>query len=491
MLIKVVDRQLFEAKAKRRKVRAAIGSILRNARKPLFNRVEIEIQRYQAALVNLLNQSQRDLEQSVGASGHLAITLNDLVEEFQKLGMVYLQNGADIGYERALTDLKDRGWIASYQEPVHAPKEAVEAVLTANYKYLRLSLLPDLQKKLQWATPSNVGPAIAAMRARVQMYGHYVWVASQESYRACIKDFFTHTTLHESAVPRKIKIREGGPGSGFHGHAGRPGIRGGSAAGGGKAQAIFLMGGSASGKGRLAQRYAKEYGIKNVINCDHIKEAFPLFTGKPINGKYGTSGPKTYQELIENYTPEEVANVNEYIRDHTPFSDVHEFAQRQFGDPDKFYEDNNPASGGLTHEVSSYIAKQQLAGALDSGKSFVYDSTGNGSYYPIWAGKAADAGMAVTIAQAYVPREVAHMNDDARGANADPGDLTGRTVGSAVLMSTHDKVDAMAPVMAAWATGARAAGQDVTFTRDDTYTPEMLARARELGYTYSSRPTGN
>jgi hypothetical protein len=202
-----------------------VATILRKVHRGHINALEALIQRYQLDLDKTFDATTHAIELAVNDSGHLAIVLNNLVSEFRKLGIRYIQEAADLGYTRALADLKDRGWVRKYQTPVYAPKESLVEVLRANQDYLQKSLLPDMHKRFSGA--ANVRAGINALRSRVAMYGHYLWTTAEKSYKYALSTFDKSRAKNLKESIRLIEV--GGPGSGDKGHQGRKGQVGGSA----------------------------------------------------------------------------------------------------------------------------------------------------------------------------------------------------------------------------------------------------------------------
>jgi hypothetical protein len=238
-------------------------------------------------------------------------------------------------------------------------------------------------------------------------------------------------------------LREGGAGSGNFGHEGRPGERGGSATGdkaaklSGKPQAIFMIGGGGSGKGKaISTAYPDSF---YHIDPDQVKQSEPMYSNKTgvgpndekAPGLYGPSGPRTWDEW--HAYPQSVQDAqNAWIKANTPFSDAQDFAKTLVNDPS-----GNTFGGGITHELSSYMAKKSLDDAIADGtKSFIYDSTGSDKYI----GKAAQAranGFDVTYHHVYMPEERAVY------ANS----LRPRSVPEDLLRATHAKVRDVLPML--------------------------------------------
>jgi hypothetical protein len=190
-----------------------------------INTLEALIQRYQLDLDKTFDGAAHSIELAVNDSGHLAIVLNNLISQFRKLGVSYIQEAADLGYTRALADLKSSGWVRKYQTPVYAPKDSLVEVLRANQDYLQKSLLPDMHKRFSGSR--NVRAGINALRSRIALYGHYLWTTAEKSYKNALS---TYEKSRATKLKESIRLIEvGGPGSGDKGHEGRKGQVGGSA----------------------------------------------------------------------------------------------------------------------------------------------------------------------------------------------------------------------------------------------------------------------
>lgn len=224
----MTDLKLLEAKRKRSELRAAMNATIRGAYRSFINRAEEQVLRYRVDLDKAFMAGMQAVahaidEKQPAGSGHVTILIQDVIDKLEHVGNGYLVAGADIGFERALVDLQHRGWIVDYQRPVHAPSSVFERALKQNTQYLRDSLYPELKKQIEGGR--NVADVAQVLRARVAMYSHYVWVASEQAYKTCMQQFFA------KARPKlKESLREGGPGSGDYGHSGRPGEVGGAGA---------------------------------------------------------------------------------------------------------------------------------------------------------------------------------------------------------------------------------------------------------------------
>jgi len=454
--------------------------------------VESMIVRYRADLLSALWHKRTEIIGAAENHPALAVVLNSLTFSFQLLAREYVPLACNLGVERALHDLQVRGWLRHIIGKPVAKVSVVDSILMENLGYLRDSLLPAMHRELFDDESADV--KLDSMKARIGSYAHYLWKAAERSYVVTLREFFMKVKMNTKPKlklaestddPSKLKLTEshvstlklveGGYGSGFWGHPGRPGMRGGSSKGPGRARAIFIMGGGGSGKGSTTKSYVKRYGIqeKDVIDSDAIKKEIPTFANKvDEHGLYGPSGPKSLAEFAK-YTPDVQARTEAWVKANTEFKSVADFAKAV------------DISGGMTHELSSYVAKSRLADALNDGKrSFIYDSVGNKNYvqsykdaegdtHPSWSDQAMAKGLAVTIHHVYAPREVALKRNDGRD----------RTVPEKQLLGTHDKADLIAPIIRAGVKAAQAQGKPITFRHTNAFTIKNLREARALGYT--------
>ena len=170
-----------------------------------------------------LTSYEHKLSVSVGSSGHHVPVVANIVADLHRIAELNLQNAANIGFTRALEDMKERGWIIKYDMPVVAPRFIVDDSIKENRKYLEQSLLPDLKRDLdQCKTADDVPRVIAKYRSRIFLYGHWSWRTAERAYRDGMKSFVAFTD-------RNHNVREvGTAASGDRGHKGRKGVVGGS-----------------------------------------------------------------------------------------------------------------------------------------------------------------------------------------------------------------------------------------------------------------------
>ena len=264
------------------------------------------------------------------------------------------------------------------------------------------------------------------------------------------------------AAPTSEKIVEyGTPKSGNWLHAGRPGHVGGSSSassiGGspGDKEApriVFSLGGGGSGKSTLPDRW-KAYGVKNFISSDDIKHSMPLYSYRPgqkpgasksmpnparTTTMYGPSGPRNEADYMQ-YSPKERAAMESYIQENTPFSGSKEFGQYMAIAHPEYTTNGDTYGGGLTHEISSYMSKQQLNTAIENKQSAFYDSTGASILEH--ADAALAQGMHVSIHS---------MNTETVVAQYRNGELRDRTVDHKAIYATHLRVAQAKPAILAW-----------------------------------------
>jgi hypothetical protein len=169
------------------------------------------------ALEALISRYQDDLEKIARGNKHPV----DMVRALSSAADKYIPQAVAMGFARGLSDLRGNGWITGIKGSPQAPPSVVQSITLENERYLTTSLLPALQ----------TGTSDAAKIARIRMYGHYLWKAAERGTVAAITEF----QAFYKAQNRKDKVREGGATSGNYGHAGRPGERGGSTPGSGRA----------------------------------------------------------------------------------------------------------------------------------------------------------------------------------------------------------------------------------------------------------------
>ncbi len=229
----------------------------------------------------------------------------------------------------------------------------------------------------------------------------------------------------------------------------------------------FTIGGAGSGKGRLAKEMAERLGITNVIEPDAIKQSIPGYSNREGDGKgYGSSGPRTNAELAA-YPPELRAALEAHVRENTEFPDVASFG-KYLREKDGLA-DHEHFADGITHELSSHIAKSRLAKALDEGSSFIFDACG-GPRHEAYIKQALAKGMHVTAEHAAVPLAVALHRNDGRD----------RSLEINAAIKSHKKANKAAASIKRL---AALHPNDVTFTAKKTYRPEHVEEARAAGFT--------
>ena len=212
-----------KAKSDLIEVDKTINRVLLNARRMYVITLEVAIKRYQHAMWQTLTSYEHKLSVSVGSSGHHIPVVVNIVADLHRIAELNLQTAANIGFTRALEDMKERGWIAKFDQPVVAPRSIVDDSIKENRKYLEQSLLPDLKRDLdQCKTADDVPRVIAKYRSRIFLYGHWSWRTAERAYRDGMKQFVQF-------ADRKHNVREvGTASSGDHDHVGNPGHVGGS-----------------------------------------------------------------------------------------------------------------------------------------------------------------------------------------------------------------------------------------------------------------------
>jgi len=212
-----------KAKSDLIEVDKTINRVLLNARRMYVITLEVAIKRYQHAMWQTLTSYEHKLSVSVGSSGHHIPVVVNIVADLHRIAELNLQTAANIGFTRALEDMKERGWIAKFDQPVVAPRSIVDDSIKENRKYLEQSLLPDLKRDLdQCKNADDVPRVIAKYRSRIFLYGHWSWRTAERAYRDGMKQFVQF-------ADRKHNVREvGTASSGDRGHVGRKGHVGGS-----------------------------------------------------------------------------------------------------------------------------------------------------------------------------------------------------------------------------------------------------------------------
>lgn len=254
-------------------------------------------------------------------------------------------------------------------------------------------------------------------------------------------------------------------------------------------QAVFLLGGAGSGKAAIARSYTghgkpgdKDYQAprpgfspESLISSDAEKRHIPIYTDRADErGGYGPSGPKTLEEL-RTYPPDQQDAMADYLRGASggKYKSAAHFARDVMPEHNEGGTMGENFGGGLTHELSSYVAKQKLLDAIRSNKpgAFVYHSTGSEDY-PEMAKAAADNGYSVHLHHVDTHPEVAQMRNAESARSVDP----------AIVESTHAKVERILPTLRAFQKAAQADGQPVYWDHTRTSNDSDLAKATEKGY---------
>lgn len=484
MKLKIVDRRtrLIERAAELRERQTQIAAkMMQAAHREHIISVEREVERYRVDLVKTLESQRHAIELAKSDSGHLAIVLSNLTADLQRLAERYVPEACNLGCARALSDLKVRGFVRKIIGPARSDRAVVNGVLSENRTYLNESLLPDLHKVL--LENEDAQKKIDAMRSRVASYAHYLWRAAERSYIVTARECMSK--LPKKAREAAIELLE----AGFNPMQPR-GSDGKWTSGGyeGKKLAVFVLGASRSGKGTFGKHYTDEDGPYRIpkdhwIDSDKVKATMPLYSGKvgikpgeeepspDAEGKYGPSGPKTWDEYVTKYSPEERQKMEDFIRENLPYKSSRDFAQGWLPDSNADGQGKN-FDGGLTHEVSSAIAKNRKDQAIAHGESFVYDSTGS-AQYPEWADQALKNGYEVHFRQAVAPDEVRYWRNATK---------VSRSPDPTVLASTKAKVDKIVPAIRSYVDERAAAGYPVSFRATNTFTKREHEKAVQGGY---------
>ena len=292
---------------------------------------------------------------------------------------------------------------------------------------------------------------------------------------------------------------DGGPGSGNWGHSGRPGQRGGSGKGGGKASIAEEVGGyglvGEVKSGKNGDFRPKHDGARKIDTKDALEE----IKGNPAKGKAPKENSLSkYLDDDGNLSEERQAVHDEIIRkffeDKIPAngqptmimsgggpasgkSFITDRANENFGkesvvkiDPDEFkamlpgYRDmavETDKAAAYYHEESSALAKRAYQYAADNGVNVVYDGTGDGSIKSVESkiAVAREAGYAVKAQYVTVDTEEAVVRNVSRYENAkaewDSASeakradmLPPRLPPEGMVRETHAKVSMIAPQVA-------------------------------------------
>src|SRR5271166_3979833 len=173
------ERRVSEAAAIRKRSITAVAKLLKAVHARHIFRLEGDILRYRRALVRA----------SAGPP-------DTLVDRLQKVAEQFVPDAANNGFSRALMDLRGRGWLRRVDGDVSAPRFVTNQILAENKTYLE-----GFKKSFE-------GMSDAAIKARIMLYANYLWRASERAYRLCMQQYF------DFIKNRKLKVKEGGPGSG-------------------------------------------------------------------------------------------------------------------------------------------------------------------------------------------------------------------------------------------------------------------------------------
>lgn len=142
-------------------------------------------------------------------------------------------------------------------------------------------------------------------------------------------------------------------------------------------------------------------------------------------GLHGPSGPLDLVSF-QRYPFEEQAAARDLIL-RLGFSSLQEFADDAIPPPKQHL-----FGGGLTHEVSSFIAAANLEGQIAAGPragSFVWDAVGNAARYKRWIDLSLNAGFDIALLYVQCPLAVALQRAARRARKVTPD----------VVRATHAK----------------------------------------------------
>jgi len=249
---------------------------------------------------------------------------------------------------------------------------------------------------------------------------------------------------------------------------------------------ILVLGGPGSGKGAIRKAYEGYLEGLQSVDPDALKMANPLYSHrngwKPGSTKkdfteaedathFGPSGPRSADDLAK-YSPEDQEAVEKFIREKTPFKSSKEFAQKFLHDPTGKY-----FGGGLTHELSSYMATAKMDQLLDEDdgqhRNILYDAVGNEAKYKDWAERALANGHAVTFHHVRVPTHVAQMRNSTRERTVDP----------AIVSAGHKKAGATAAGLEAYTRDLRREHLPVNFASSYATNKQQAKDAADQGWT--------
>lgn len=211
-------------------------------------------------------------------------------------------------------------------------------------------------------------------------------------------------------------------------------------------KAVFVLGGSASGKSATVQsEFVGTAGVENTnaliepaagftrerwFDSDRIKRMTPLYTDEAgdeesrrrfgRDGLGGPSGPRTLYEYGK-YPDSARKELERFLQDRAGFGSVEEFISAWFDDEDDH--DPNDIGGGLTHELSKYLAQALLEDALAEEhpqQSVVWDACGRAENYIYWIQMALEHGYEVEVVYVYCPLDVALDRAGKRQRRLDP-----------------------------------------------------------------------
>lgn len=248
--------------------------------------------------------------------------------------------------------------------------------------------------------------------------------------------------------------------------------------------AVFVLGGSASGKSstirteyigtldlpdlgaRIEPR--EGYVLDRWIDADRVKLEIPLYTHERGDAESvarfggrdlgGPSGPRTISDY--HRYPEDVRAIFEaFLRDRTGWETVEAFASEWFGDE----WDDETLGGGLTHEVSKFLAQGLLEDALTEvppQRNVIWDACGRSETYLYWIDTAIDNGYDVEVVYVTCPLKVALARAETRRRKLSPD----------VIEGTHRRAAETARLLELEIADMRAEGAPVSYRSINTST---------------------
>lgn len=153
-----------------------------------FLTVDLLINRYAAELNQTYNEAAAHMQYVHGIDAQqIEAPLKKLQQQLQTLGRAYISLAGALGYERALRDLTNFGWLKWFQHPVKPPYAALAQSIDKNDSYIAESFIPALKLLL------TSGGDPATLTARIEQYSHWLWRSSDAGYRYCLSQYREQT----------------------------------------------------------------------------------------------------------------------------------------------------------------------------------------------------------------------------------------------------------------------------------------------------------